>query len=180
MTTSKREQFILYKDIGNLFRKLRNKGVLNESVYVDAREKPNKELLLTNKFSDAIVYYRMLKRYSLKEMASKVGISADAYHRYETDEKRLNSISTIEKVISILDMDEKYIPDYVKFIKNNPVDTIKRYISDNNLTYVEFAKKSNISASTLYGWLEGKTKQIPSSGYEKLKSYIGQDMLIYM
>ena len=39
MTTSKKEQFILYKDIGNLFRKLRNKGVLNESIYVDTREK---------------------------------------------------------------------------------------------------------------------------------------------
>lgn len=180
MTTSKKEQFILYKDIGNLFRKLRNKGVLNESIYVDTREKPNKELLSTNKFSDAIIYYRMLKCYSLKDMASKVGISADAYHRYETDEKRLNSISTIEKIISIIDMDEKYIPDYVKFIKNNPVEIIKRYIFDNNLTYVEFAKKSNISASTLYGWLEGKTNQIPVSGYEKLKSYIGQDMLIYM
>lgn len=118
----------------------------------------------------------MLKKYSLKEMASKVGISADAYHRYETDEKRLNSISTIEKIISILDMEEKNIPDYIRFIKNNSVDMIKRYISDNNLTYVEFAKKSNISASTLYSWLEGKINQIPVSGYEKLKSYIGQDM----
>ena len=179
MTTSKKEKFVLYKDIGNLFRKLRNKGVLNESIYVDTREKPNKELLLTNKFSDAIIYYRMLKRYSIKEMARKVGISEDAYHRYETDEKRLNSISTIEKIISILDMDEKYIPDYVNFIKNNPIDTVKRYISKHNLTYVEFAKKSKISVSTLYGWLEGKTNQIPVSGYEKLKSYIGQDMLIY-
>ena len=180
MTTNKKEQFILYKDIGNLFRKLRNKGVLNENVYVDAREKPNKELILTNKFSDAIIYYRMLKRYSLKEMASKVGISADAYHRYETDEKRLNSISTIEKIISILDMDEKYIPDYVKFIKNNPVEIIKRYISKHNLSCVEFAKESKISVNTLYGWLEGKTNQIPVSGYEKLKTYIGQDLLIYM
>lgn len=77
-------------------------------------------------------------------------------------------------------MEEKYISGYVKFIKNNPVEIIKRYISDNNLTYVEFAKKSKISVSTLYGWLEGKTSQIPVSGFEKLKSYIGQDMLIYM
>ena len=180
MTTSKKEKFVLYKDIGNLFRKLRNKGVLNESIYVDTREKPNKQLLSTNKFSDAIVYFRMLKRYSLKDMASKVGISADAYHRYETDEKRLNSISTIEKIISVLDMEEKYIPDYIKFIKNNPIDMIKRYISDNNLSCVEFAKESKISVNTLYGWLEGKTNQIAISGYEKLKSYIGQDLLIYM
>ncbi len=180
MTTNKKEQFILFKDIGNLFRKLRNKGVLNESIYVDTREKLNKELLLTNKFSDAIIYYRMLKRYSLKDMASKVGISADAYHRYETDEKRLNSISTIERIVNVLEMEEKYIPYYIKFIKNNPVEIIKGYISKHNLTYVEFAKKSNISASTLYGWLEGKTKQILSSGFKKLKSYIGQDALIYM
>lgn len=157
MTINKKEQFILYKDIGNLFKKLINKDVLNESVYVDDREKLNKALLSKNKFFYAIMYYIMLKHYNLKEMASKVGISVDAYHRYETDEKRLNSISTIEKIISILDMEEKYIPDYVRFIKNNPVEIIKRYISDNNLTYVEFAKKSNISANTLYGWLEGKT-----------------------
>ena len=180
MTTSKKEQFILYKDIGNLFRKLRNKSILNENVYVDAREKPNKELLLTNKFSDVIIYYRMLKRYSLKDMASKVGISADAYHRYEIDKKRLNNISTIESIVNVLEMEEKYIADYIKFIKNNPVEIIKRYISKHNLSYVEFAKKSNISASTLYGWLEGKTSQIPVSGYEKLKTYIGQDLLIYM
>ena len=85
------------------------------------------------------------------------------------------------KVVNIYDdMVEKYIPDYVKFIKNNPIDTVKRYISEHNLTYVEFSKESKISVSTLYGWVEGKTNQIPVSGYEKLKSYIGQDMLIYM
>lgn len=86
MTTNKKEQFILYKDIGDLFRKLRNKGLLNERIYVNTKRNMGKELLSTNKFSDVIIYYRMLKRYSLKEMSNKVGISSNAHHRYETVE----------------------------------------------------------------------------------------------
>lgn len=62
---------ITYNDISNLFKKIKQNGILNKSVIIDTYNIPDNKLL-ENDFIDKVIYYRIQKHYSISEFTRKI------------------------------------------------------------------------------------------------------------
>lgn len=55
--------------VSKIFKKIKDKGILNENIHYDDYIEPSKELLYSKEFMDVIKYYRLLKRKTQSEIA---------------------------------------------------------------------------------------------------------------
>lgn len=127
------ELYAKCSDISALFKKLKSKGILNETFVVDTYKLPE-ELLQSKDFIDKVIYYRMKRHYTPAQFAKKIGLNPDTYYQYENRTFKLHNTDTIEKIVEVLEIGEENLPEYVKFIKSNPIEKLKKYLIDNNIT----------------------------------------------
>lgn len=99
-------------------------------------------LLGTGDFIDKVIYYRMKKNYTLSVLSSMIGLDRDSYYQYENKILKLNNIDTIIKIINALEMNEEDLPEYVRFIIDNPLEKIKSFMEINNMSKTEFSEKT--------------------------------------
>ena len=103
-----------------------------------------------------------------------LGFNEDSYGQYERGIVKLTNANTIEKIIKILDIEDKIkLPEYISFLKENPKEQVKKYmVVNNSLCFKEFACISQISERTVRGWFGKDDKQISRKSYERLKESI--------
>lgn len=53
------ELYVDYNDVSKVFKKIKEKGILNKTIHLDTYEIPNENLLKTGDFIDKVIYYRI-------------------------------------------------------------------------------------------------------------------------
>ena len=87
----------------------------------------------------------------------------------ENREIRFPNLELLNNIIDVLDIREKVVlPDYIKFLMNNPSKKIQEFKKKRKFAQNEFAKLLKLDRSNLRKWLNGQV-QISIKGYEKLK-----------
>lgn len=72
-------------------------------------------------------------------------------------------------------MGEEDIPDYIKFIINNPMEQIKVFMKKHNISRKQFSENSKISMNTFNKWFI-EDGQISIKNFKKLKAYMGDEL----
>ena len=169
------ELYVDYNDISSIFKKLKEKGFLNETIHLDTYETPNEKLLDTGDFIDKVIYHRIKKHYSIPTFARKLGLDRDTYYQYENRTFKMNKPDIAKKMIDILDIEYDDLPDYIKFIINDPIEKVKKFMEKYNVSRKEFSEKTNISLNTFNRWFI-EDHQISIKNFNKLKSYMGNEL----
>lgn len=169
--------YVTYNDISQLFKIVKSRGILNETIVIDTYDIANEKLLETGDFIDKVIYHRVGKHYNQSEFARIIGLDPDSYYQYENRVLKLNNVETIEKMINVLDMSEDDLPEYIKFVRNNPIEKIKQFMDKHNISQSSFSRNSNIPLRTIAGWFDRKKdSQISIKNFNKLKAYMGEEI----
>lgn len=169
------ELFVYYSDISDLFKNIKSKGVLNKTITIDTYKVADDKLLQTGNFMDKIIYHRIKKHYTPSSFAEKLGIERDTYYQYENGTFKLHNVDIVKKIVKLLDMGEEDIPDYIKFIINNPMEQIKVFMKKHNISRKQFSENSKISMNTFNKWFI-EDGQISIKNFKKLKAYMGDEI----
>ena len=169
------ELYACYQDISDLFKKIKSKGILNKTITIDTYETPDDRLLESGKFMDKVIYHRIKKHYTPSSFAEELGLDRDTYYQYENGTFKFHNVDIVKKIVKILEMSEDDIPDYIKFIINNPMEQIKAYMKKYNISWKEFSENCKISMNTFNKWFVGDG-QISIKNFNKLKSYMGDEI----
>ena len=169
------EMYVYHEDISYVFKKIKNKELLNTKIIIDLSENSDEKLIEARDFIDKVIYYRKNKHYTPALMAKKIGIDRDTYYQYENRTFKLHDVKTINKIVQVLEMTEDDMPDYIKFVINNPLEKIKDFMKRNKLSRKQFASNSNIPLCTVNKWFINKG-QISIKNFNKLKSYISDKL----
>jgi len=118
---------------------------------------------------EQLKHYRRAKRIEQTELAEQLQVSRDSIMVLENREIRFPNLELLTNIIEILDIKDKIVlPDYIKFLMDNPSKKIKAFKEKNKLVHNEFAELLDLDRSNLRKWLNGQV-QISFKGYEKLK-----------
>ena len=118
---------------------------------------------------EQLKHYRRAKRIEQTELAEQLQVSRDSIMVLENREIRFPNLELLTNIIEILDIKDKIVlPDYIKFLMDNPSKKIKAFKEKNKLVHNEFAELLDLDRSNLRKWLNGQV-QISLKGYEKLK-----------
>lgn len=169
------ELFAYYNDISKLFKKIKSKGILDKRIVVDTYEVADEKLLDSGNFMDKVIYHRIKKHYTPSSFAKKLGIDRDTYYQYENGTFKFHNVDIVKKIIKILDISEEDIPDYIKFIINNPIEQIKAFMKKYNISRKQFSENSKISMNTFNKWFV-ENGQISIKNFNKLKAYMGDEI----
>lgn len=169
------EFFAYYKDISKLFKKIKSKGILNKTIIIDTYELADDRLLKTGKFMDKVIYYRINKHYTITEFANELGLDRDSYYQYEYGKMKLHKVEVLKKIVKILEMKQEDLPDYIKFLINNPIEKINAFMEKNNMSKKEFSQNTKIPINTMYKWFIDDV-QISIKSFNKLKNYMGKEI----
>lgn len=169
------ELFAYYNDISKLFKKIKSKGILNKTIIIDTYEIVDDKLLASGDFMDKVIYHRIKKHYTPSSFAEKLGIERDTYYQYENGTFKLRNVDIVKKIVKLLEMSEEDIPDYIKFIINNPMEQIKNFMKKHNISRKQFSKNSKISMNTFNKWFI-EDGQISIKNFKKLKAYMGDEI----
>lgn len=115
--------------VSKIFKKIKDKGILNKKMHYNDYIEPSKELLYSKDFIDVIKYYRLLKRKTKSEIAIKVGIDDETYRGYEIKKNEIQDWKIAEKIIKVLEIEnEVKLPDYFKIMRMYPLNKVKEII----------------------------------------------------
>lgn len=160
------------KQVSKIFKKIKDKGILNENIHYDDYIEPSKELLYSKEFMDVIKYYRLLKRKTKSEIAIKVGIDDETYREYEIKKNEIQDWKIADKLIKTLEIKNKIeLPDYFKIKKMYPLDKVKKIIEKEGKK--NFSKETGISIQTINSWNQ---KNAPKS----LSTYIYKNARFFL
>lgn len=133
-----------------------------QSMRASNREKSIQKLLLADEsllsIGEIIRKYRILKGYTLKELAKKIGITGNYLGQFERNKLRLSSKSIL-KIADVLEIDHSLIMmneeeqqkiDFSELIKTDDSklsigERIKKYRIINNYTIASFAKLCDVT-----------------------------------
>lgn len=163
------------KIVGNIFKKIKRKGILDKPIYEKAIKLPSKELLESNNLIDKIIYYRMLKGMSMLALSNKAGVCDTTYRNYEHKKFEIQDWEVAEKLLDALDIKDKVqVPDSFKIKKNYPMDKIIEMIKEYGKEV--FSERTGICLRTINTWLcKGAPNQIANSMYEKMVKLFKED-----
>lgn len=114
-----------------------------------------------------IKHFRTLKELTQKELAKKINTDRAYISEIENDIK-FPSIELLKKIIEVLNMEERItLPPYTLFLMNNPVEKIKKYQIENNISNHKLSKILKTNSTYVKKWINGQTV-ISKSVYEKL------------
>lgn len=174
-STDNSELFAYYNDISDLFKKIKSKGILNKSIIIDTYEVADDKLLDSGDFMDKVIYHRIKKHYTPSSFAEELGLDRDTYYQYENGTFKFHNVEMVKKIVKILEMSEEDIPDYIKFIINDPIEQIKAFMKKYNISRKQFSKNSKISMNTFNKWFV-EDGQISIKNFNKLKAYMGDEI----
>ncbi len=174
-STDNRELFAYYNDISRLFKKIKSKGILDKKIVIDTYEVADERLLDSGDFMDKVIYHRIKKHYTPSSFARKLGLDRDTYYQYENGIFKLHNVEIVKKIVRILEMSEEDIPDYIKFIINDPIEQIKTFMKKYNISRKQFSENSKISMNTFNRWFV-ENGQISIKNFNKLKAYMGDEI----
>lgn len=169
------EFFSYYRDISKLFKKIKSKGILNETIIIDTYQLADERLLETGNFIDKVIYYRINKHYAIKDFAKKLGLDTDSYYQYESGKMKLQNVETLKKIIEVLEMKEDDLPEYIKFQINNPTEILNAFMKKHNMSKKEFSKNTKVPKDTVYKWFTTDI-QISINSFNKIRDYMGEEI----
>ena len=167
--------FAYYNDISKLFKKIKSKGILNKTIIIDTYEIADDKLLDSGDFMDKVIYHRIKKHYTPSSFAEALGLDRDTYYQYENGTFKFHNVEIVKKIVKILEMSEEDIPDYIRFIINDPIEQIKAFMKKYNINRKQFSENSKISMNTFNKWFV-EDGQISIKNFNKLKAYMGDEI----
>lgn len=103
------------------------------------------------------------------ELAQQLGVSRHTIIGIESERIKSPNIELLKKIFEILEIKDKIVlPDYIKFLMDNPSKQLKQFQVENNLAHNELAKIIEIDRYNLKKWINEEV-QISIKGYEKIK-----------
>ena len=118
-------------------------------------------------FGEQIRHFRIIKGLTQKQLANKINVNRSYISEIELDIK-FPSIQVLKKIIYVLDIEKKIaVPKYTLFLMNNPIEKLKKYESDNNLSSHKLSQILGTNSEYVKRWINGKTV-ISRRIYEKL------------
>ena len=118
---------------------------------------------------EQLKYYRQLHNVGQTELAEQLQVSRDSIMDIENREIKFPNLELLNSIIDILNIRDKIVlPDYIKFLMDNPSKKIIAFKKEKKLSHNEFAELLDLDRSNLRKWLNGQV-QISMKGYEKLK-----------
>lgn len=167
------------KQVSKIFKKIKNKGILNENMHYDDYTEPSKKLLYSEEFIDVIKYYRLLKRKTKSEIAIKVGIDDETYREYEIKKNEIQDWKIADKLIKALEIENKIeLPDYFKIKKMYPLDKVKKIIEKEGKK--NFSKETGISIQTINSWNQKNApKSLSTYTYKRMLDFFKNHKIPY-
>lgn len=137
--------------MSKIFKKIKERGILDNPVNEKAVKLPPQELLESGELIDAIKYYRLRKGMSRLELCNKAGVCDTSYRYYEAKSYEIQDYRVAEKLIHALGIEDKVeMPDEFKIKKYYPMDKILEIITKYGKR--EFSKRTGISELTINTW----------------------------
>ena len=167
------------KQVSKIFKKIKDKGILNENIHYDDYIEPSKELLYSKDFMDVIKYYRLLKRKTKSEIAIKVGIDDETYREYEIKKNEIQDWKIADKLIKALEIEnEVKLPDYFKIKRSYPLDKVKEIIDKEGKK--NFSKETGISIQTINSWNQKNApKSLSTYTYKRMQDFFKNHKIPY-
>lgn len=157
------------KVLSNIFKRIKEKGILKEAIKIkldplrEMKQKEPKDLV------DQIALARYQKGFSRRKMAEFLGIPELKYTAYETRDTKINDTKTIKKLINMLNIKKPKLTEYQKFLLDEPIDKIKKYVLGNNISTKKMAKILNVDKQNIDKWIKGDETKITESNFKKMK-----------
>ena len=188
MTDSKNAENILFQEgvvkidarnVSKVFKKIKGKGILVNSINAKTKIMPPIELLKSNDFIDKIKYYRLLNGWNRFELSRKAGICQKSYNHYEKKEVELQDWRIAEKLLVALNIEDKVdMPAQFKMKKKYPMDKILNIIK--NYGKKEFSRRTGIAETTINTWFcKGAPNQLANIMYKKMVKLFDEDSIEY-
>lgn len=158
-----------YVAISKMFYNLRNELDTEITIHL----KPNWKIPPIDKnssFGEQIKHYRRLANIKQNDLCAKVGCDRGVLSHLENRRIKLTYIKYLKKIIEELNIEDKLIinDDYIDFLLNNPIKTIKDFRDEKNYSVSDLAKLSGIHNAVIGRWENGE-ERITRKSFEKLK-----------
>lgn len=159
--------------INNLFIKLQDKFETKVKIDVFADWKVP-EYNPNSSIGKQIQYFRRKQHIRQVDLANKLNCDRGVIFNIENKEYKLVNINLLKNILKELDIENKINinDEYIKFLMNNPKDTIKNIRENKKMTRQQFADFLGIQMSVIKNWEIGKAQPTRKS-FEKIKKCMG-------
>lgn len=167
------------RNVSKIFKKIKEKGILANSINAKAKRMPPIELLESNDFIDKIKYYRLLNGWNRFELSRNADICQRSYDRYEKKELEIQDWRMAEKLLIALKIEDKVeMPPQFKIKKKYPMDKILNIIKQYGKR--EFSRRTGIAETTINTWFcKGAPNQLANTMYKKMVKLFDEDNIEY-
>lgn len=181
---AEKSKFIESEIISKIFKKVKNRGILTDSVKINVDTTKEKREEATNKakakktisFGEQIYLHRIMKGYSQAKVGRYLGISECLVGQYELGRQQIKDCTRIEKIIKLLEIEEPNLSEYQKFLMNAPNARIVKYMKKNNISFHKLGKMTGIDSSDLKRIIT-QNKIISELQYNRMKDTIYNEII---
>ena len=167
------------RNVSKIFKKIKEKGILANSINAKAKRMPPSELLESEDFIDKIKYYRLLNGWNRFELSRRAGICQRSYDGYEKKSTEMQDWRVAEKLLIALKIEDKVeMPPQFKIKKKYPMDKILDIIKQYGKR--EFSRRTGIAETTINTWFcKGAPNQLANAMYKKMVKLFDEDNIEY-
>ena len=164
---AKKVQVIDSKEVSKLFKKIKEKGILKESIEINL-EKHRYKIKIKD-YIDQFIFYRKLRGYTQEQVGQVIGISGKGYSKYERRIHKLRDNNKINAIAKFLEIDEelKMLPIDEKIDKQQ----LRNFLIKNDITNTELAEQIGKSRRSIVDWFN-KNVEISENSWTKIKEFI--------